>query len=187
MRGRVFSLLLAAITTIVLCSTPVAVYAEEVASTPVGGPTVGAEAPTVSVGAPALIVVGRDINLCAVYDADGNLIKTFPVSTGREGHKTPVGTFSIYEHTDKGGYHLMVDGTYGRYCMRFKKGGYMFHSVCYAYNGAPEPIQEEVDALGTSVSRGCVRLSVENAKWLYDNTPNGCTVIIADANPQPAQ
>ena len=62
--------------------------------------------------------------------------------------------------------------------MRFKKGGYMFHSVCYAYNGAPDPLADEVIALGTSVSRGCVRLSVDNAAWLYNATPNGCAVSI---------
>ena len=188
MKERVFSLLATAIATVILCNTPLAVYAEENEG-PVagdsGGHTVIAEQPAPVVdNVPALIVVGRDINICAVYNAAGEIIKMFPVSTGREGHRTPLGTYSIYEHTDNGGYHLMVDGTYARYCMRFKKGGYMFHTVCYAYKGAPEPIQEEVDALGTSVSRGCVRLSVADAEWLYNNTANGCTVVIADANPQ---
>ncbi|MBR3252717.1 L,D-transpeptidase [Candidatus Saccharibacteria bacterium] len=131
-------------------------------------------------GPPASIIVHRISNTCQVYDANGQLLNNFIVSTGRTGHLTPLGTHKIYEHSTGTGYHLMVDGTYGRFCMRFKKGGYMFHSVCYAYPGAPEPIPEEVFALGTSVSRGCIRLSVTDAQWLYDNTPNGCLVSVLD-------
>ena len=131
-------------------------------------------------GVPALIVVHRVSNICMVYDNANQLIAAFVVSTGREGHKTPLGTYKIYQHTTGAGYHPMVDGTYGRYCMRFKKGGYMFHSVCYAKSGDAEPIVQEVMDLGTSVSRGCIRLSVTDAEWLYNATPNGCVVTILD-------
>ena len=129
-----------------------------------------------SVNAPALIVVYRISNICVVYDKFGAVVKSFIVSTGRKGHSTPLGTYTIYEHSTGNGYHLMVDGTYGKWCMRFKKGGYMFHSVCYARSGDPAPIAQEVADLGTSVSRGCVRLSVTDAEWLYKNTANGCVV-----------
>ena len=135
---------------------------------------------TVVPGPPALIVVHRISNYCDVYDKDLLLIRQMIVSTGREGHRTPLGNYSIYEHSTGTGYHLMVDGTYGRFCMRFKKGGYMLHSVCYPYNGAPDPIADEVAALGTSVSRGCVRLSVADAEWLYNSTSNGCLVNVVD-------
>lgn len=32
--------------------------------------------------------------------------------------------------------------------------------------------------LGMRLSHGCVRLAIENAKWIYDNIPSGTTVII---------
>ena len=32
--------------------------------------------------------------------------------------------------------------------------------------------------LGKQVSHGCVRLDINNAKWLYDNIPNGTKVVI---------
>ena len=134
----------------------------------------------VIVGTPAIIAVHRVSNTCIVYDANCQVICGFTVSTGKPGHETPLGTYQIYEHSTGSGYHPMVDGTYGRYCMRFKKGGYMFHSVCYAYPNAPEPIPEEVADLGASVSRGCVRLGVLEAEWLYNATPNGCIVIVTD-------
>ncbi len=134
----------------------------------------------VSTGTPALIIVHRISNTCVVYDRYGQVVNAFIVSTGRKGHRTPLGTYKIYEHSTGNGYHLMVDGTYGKWCMRWKTGGYMFHSVCYARSGAAEPIPQEVADLGTSVSRGCVRLSVTDAEWLYRATPNGCTVKIVN-------
>ncbi|MBO7657180.1 L,D-transpeptidase [Candidatus Saccharibacteria bacterium] len=153
---------------------PCAVYAAEIGVAP------ATEAAPVVLGPPALIVVYRISNLCFVYDANSQLLNTFPVSTGRFGYETPLGVFQIYQHTTGSGYHPMVDGTYGRYCMRFLEGGYMFHSVCYAYPGAPEPIPEEVASIGASVSRGCIRLNVADAAWLYNTTPNGCLVAIFD-------
>lgn len=153
---------------------PIVVYAAEDPSSPV------IEAAPIVLGPPALIIVYRISNTCFVYDADYQLINSFPVSTGRAGYETPLGVFQIYQHTIGSGYHPMVDGTYGRYCMRFLQGGYMFHSVCYAYPGAPEPIPQEVADIGTSVSRGCIRLNVADAAWLYNATPNGCLVAIFD-------
>ncbi|MBR3324329.1 L,D-transpeptidase [Candidatus Saccharibacteria bacterium] len=132
-------------------------------------------------GIPATIVVNRRSCVCAVYDVYNNLVRLMVCSTGRVGHETPLGVYQIYQHTTGVGYHLMVDGTYGRYCMRWKKGGYMFHSVCYAKPGDTEPILQEVFDLGAAVSRGCVRLSVTDAEWLYDNCLDGTTVIIVDA------
>ncbi|MBR3169586.1 L,D-transpeptidase [Candidatus Saccharibacteria bacterium] len=134
----------------------------------------------VSTGTPTLIVVHRVSNTCIVYDKYNQIVNAFIVSTGRKGHRTPLGTYKIYEHSTGNGYHLMVDGTYGKWCMRWKTGGYMFHSVCYARNGDAEPIPQEVADLGTSVSRGCVRLSVTDAEWLYRATPNGCIVKIVN-------
>ncbi|MBQ3293128.1 L,D-transpeptidase [Candidatus Saccharibacteria bacterium] len=178
------------IVSLLIMSTSFVVYAEEpppinpaiLATNPVIITEAQPAASTtpVVIGPPAMIVVHRISNTCFVYDANLQLLKTFIVSTGREGHRTPLGTYSIYEHSTGTGYHLMVDGTYGRFCMRFKKGGYMFHSVCYAYPGAPEPLLDEVAALGTSVSRGCVRLSVADAEWLYNSTSNGCLVNVVD-------
>ena len=160
-------------------SNPAIVFADDIAENTID-PAPTSEVPTLPLGPPALIVVHRASNICFVYDANNQLLNGFVVSTGKPGHETPLGTYQIYQHTTGAKYHPMVDGTYGRWCMRFKQGGYMFHSVCYAHAGDVEPIAEEVIALGTSVSRGCVRLNVQDAEWLYKNTPNGCLVVILD-------
>ena len=54
-------------------------------------------------------------------------------------------------------------------------GSYLFHSVLYN-RGSMTQIQD--GTLGKQVSHGCVRLDINNAKWLYDNIPNGTKVVI---------
>lgn len=53
-------------------------------------------------------------------------------------------------------------------------GNYLFHSVLYSkYNGSL------LDGrVGMALSHGCVRLKIENAKWIYDNIPSGSTVVV---------
>ena len=50
-------------------------------------------------------------------------------------------------------------------------GGYVFHSVTYTKEGLLYD-----DTLGVRASAGCVRLATENAKWIYDNIPEGTGV-----------
>ena len=135
-------------------------------------------------GSPYYILVDRTYNVCNVLTvgADGTysqLVKSMLCSTGRAGHGTPGGTFTIYEHTAGGGWVYMADGTWAVWGMRFRTGGYMFHSVCFAKKGDALPIPEEVAALGSKASLGCVRLSVEDSMWLYNTVPDGTLVTIA--------
>ena len=45
---------------------------------------------------------------------------------------------------------------------------------------------EEYDKLGTKASAGCIRLTVEDAKWIYDNIKKGVTVeFYNSSNPGP--
>ena len=53
-------------------------------------------------------------------------------------------------------------------------GDYLFHSVIYY----PGTFTVKDGQLGTAASHGCVRLAIENAKWIYDNIPSGTTVVI---------
>lgn len=147
---------------------------------------------TAKEGKPYYVMVNRAANTITIYSVgdDGkysNPYKALLCSTGREGHRTPLGNYTIYEHTAGGGFVSMVDGTYGKYCMRFRKGGLMFHTVCYSSTKDENPIQDEVDLLGDYASLGCVRLSVADAEWLFNNMPNGTPVTIYDDadNPGP--
>lgn len=130
---------------------------------------------------PYLIKVNRLLNCVTVYtqDADGEYTvpyKAMACSTGKDISNTPVG---IFKTSNKYTWRLMVDGTHSQYATRVY-GGILFHSVpCYS----PEKDQleyEEFNKLGYPASLGCIRLTVQDSKWIYDNCPSGTTVIIYD-------
>ena len=54
-------------------------------------------------------------------------------------------------------------------------GDYLFHSVIYNKNSKTS-IQD--GRLGMQLSHGCVRLALDEAKWIYDTIPNGTKVIV---------
>ena len=55
-------------------------------------------------------------------------------------------------------------------------GGYMFHSVLYAQTASPSQVVD--GRLGQALSHGCIRLQLENARWIYMYVPFGTTVVI---------
>ena len=98
------------------------------------------------------------------------------------GDSTPEGTFNI----DNKWYWLMlIKGQYGRYCSQIC-GDYLFHSVPYNSMDIFDLDTEMYNDLGTLCSHGCIRLTVEDAKWIYDNCPAGTEVTIYnDETPGP--
>ncbi|HCW51160.1 MAG TPA: L,D-transpeptidase, partial [Clostridiales bacterium] len=64
-----------------------------------------------------------------------------------------------------------------RWWVSFRDWGiYLFHSVPVDRTG--EVIPEEADKLGQPASHGCVRLSMEDARWFYETIPEGTPVDI---------
>lgn len=125
-----------------------------------------------------VIYVNRTLNCITVkqQDKDGNLtpVKSIVCSCGKEGHETPEGTYKTSSYYE---WREMVDGTYGRYVVRFN-GKILFHSVPYIEE-APNTLEwEEYNKLGQNASLGCVRMSVEDAKWIYDNCKPGTVVVV---------
>ncbi len=111
-----------------------------------------------------------------VYENDA-VFKTFVCSTGLDEN---------YSFTPKGLYRIGARGhsffspKYGQgayHWVRFNNN-YLFHSVPFDEN--EEIIEEEVAKLGSKASHGCVRLSLEDAKWFYENIPEGTPVLIKD-------
>lgn len=100
-----------------------------------------------------------------------NLEKEFPCSTGIEGEETPVGVFSV--QTRAPWFFSPQYGQGGKYYVQFM-GNYLFHSVPFAED--KETIVD--DTLGKPASHGCIRLAVDDSKWLYDNVTDGSKVII---------
>lgn len=137
---------------------------------------------------PYLIKVNRAANCVTVYskDADGHYtvpIKAIVCSTAKDKESTPLGTFKTSEKYD---WRLMVDGTYSQYAYRIE-GEIMFHSVpCFKQDKSRLEV-EEYNKLGQPASLGCIRMTVRDTKWIYDNCPPGTTVVIYDdeSNPGP--
>lgn len=114
-----------------------------------------------------------------VYVRDGQtVLYTMYCSTGTgKENKTPHGTFAIQGERGKFFYN-QSSGEGARYWVSWKDYGiYLFHSVPTDKDG--HYIKHEAEELGKSAaSHGCVRLSVADAKWVYENVPYGMKVVI---------
>ena len=90
------------------------------------------------------------------------------------GTATPRG--GVYKLNTKYRWLPLFGNVYGQYCSRIT-GYILFHSVPYLRNREPDSLEYwEYDKLGTAASAGCVRLTVADAKWIYDNCASGCYV-----------
>lgn len=100
-----------------------------------------------------------------------NLIKTFPCSTGVNGEETPSGSFSIKE---KGDWFFSEKYSQGGKFWTQITGDILFHSFPFAKDKATV-----LDyTMNKPSSHGCIRLSLDDAKWIYTNIPKGSKVII---------
>lgn len=116
--------------------------------------------------------VNKGTNVVTVFRSDGTPERAFVCSTGSA---TPLGTFST---PNKYRWHELDGPSWGQYCTRIH-GGVLFHSVWYYQNGNyASQSYREYNKLGTTASHGCVRLTVADSKWIYDNCPLGTTVKI---------
>lgn len=110
------------------------------------------------------IIVSRDTQSLVVYNGD-QVVATSKVSTGKAGHSTPTGIFSILE---KKKYH-----------------------ESNLYSNAPMPYMQRITWSGVALhesnhvpnypaSHGCVRMPGKFAKTLFQMTERGAHVIITD-------
>lgn len=124
------------------------------------------------------VYVNRALNCVTVklQNADGSLtpVKAMICSCGREESATPEGTFWTSDYYV---WRRMVDDTFGRYAVRFN-GKILFHSVPYIEESPDTLKWEEYNQLGENASLGCVRLTAEDAKWIYDNCKPGTKVVV---------
>ena len=117
---------------------------------------------------PILMVVSITEQKAYVY-RNGVLIGASTVSTGRPGHVTPTGVFTVLQK-QKEHRSTIYDGAPMPYMERLTWGGVALHA-------GGLPVYPE--------SHGCIHLPSEFAKDLYDISPPGMTVVIADAAKEP--
>lgn len=127
------------------------------------------------------IRVNRSANCVTVYSKDENGEYTVPVkamvcSVGLN-NTTPLGEGVI---SDKYEWRLLFGDVYGQYAVRFD-GHIMFHSVPYTTTSKDALKDGEYNLLGQPASKGCIRLAVIDAKWIYDNCKAGTKVEVYDS------
>ncbi|HCC04303.1 MAG TPA: hypothetical protein DEP51_05570 [Clostridiales bacterium] len=121
------------------------------------------------------IKINYTSNVVTIYtkDAEGNYtvpVKALVCSTGVA---TP--TSGVYKMSNKYRWHLLNGGVYGQYCTRIT-GHILFHSVPYSSNSPDSLKYTAYDKLGTKASAGCIRLTVQDAMWIYNNCASGTYV-----------
>jgi len=88
-------------------------------------------------------------------------------------NQTPLGFFTIKDRGESFWSEKFGEGAL--YWVRIRDD-YLFHSVPRDSKG--NIIREEHEKLGIPASHGCIRLKDEDAKWFYENIPEGTMVII---------
>ena len=112
--------------------------------------------------------VNNETNTVTVYIKDDNGEYTVPIKAMicSTGSATPVG--GVYHVGWRLRWQDLFGNVYGQYVVQIT-GNILFHSVPYCEKYNPSSLEYwEFDLLGTSASAGCVRLQVEDAKWIYD-------------------
>lgn len=155
--------------------------------------------PQKPVDLPYYIMINRAANCITIYSKDANGYYTVPfksmicsvgLNDGTSNNATPLGTFKI---SDKYVWRKLFGSVdvWGHYSVRVV-GHILFHSVPYTCTGQQKDTiktlwEGQYNKLGQPASQGCIRLSVADSKWIYDNCPPGTLVTIYDdaANPGP--
>ena len=132
-----------------------------------------------------------------VFERDENdeytkVVRRFICTTGRtrvdpedpedKGTPTPRGIYKIGGR-ERFGEFTAFGGTFAQYWTQIV-GGVFFHSIMYSKRDVNTLQSSAFRNLGNNISHGCVRLYVEDAKWLYYYAPPGTTIKVSTTEPR---
>lgn len=135
------------------------------------------EIPKITGKTPYYIRVNNSQNVVNIYEKDEEGYYTVPykVMLCSTGEATPKAGSSYKITTYKNRWNGLQGNVYGQYATQIV-GNILFHSVPYTAKDASTLEYWEYDKLGEAASLGCIRLTVEDAKWIYDNIDAGTIV-----------
>ncbi len=119
-----------------------------------------------------LITVDTVANRTIIYKGYANHwtpYKVWKCSPGKSSTPTVKGTYYVGSKGYSFGGSDYTCYWYTQICR-----DYLFHSVLYQRG----TFKIRDGRLGRNLSHGCVRLAIDNAKWIYDNIPRGTTIRI---------
>lgn len=134
--------------------------------------------------------------IVTVFEQDDNgeytkVVRRFICSSGRtklnpedpedQGTPTPKGIWKIGAR-ERFGEFAAFRGTWARYWTQIV-GGNFFHSIMFSNKNVNSLQSGAFRSLGNNVSHGCVRLYVEDAKWLYYYACPGTTIKVSTNEP----
>ncbi len=132
------------------------------------------------------IKVNNQMNTVTIYKQDSKGNYTIPVkamvcSTGYSSPKN-----AKYKTLGRWNWGKMFGGVFTQY-ETLIVDNILFHSVPYLKKNDHSSLEYwEYDKLGQTCSAGCIRLTVADAKWIYDNCEIGTTVeFYSSSNPGP--
>ena len=121
-------------------------------------------------------ISAQRVHVFELNDAGGyDETHTFICSTGL-GDSTPKGIFLNGFPVNRWHYFEKFN-CWAQYSFEIE-GNIMFHSVIYSSNSTDSLRQGSVYALGSKASHGCIRLRVEDARWLYEHCKRGSIAIV---------
>ncbi|WP_415847061.1 L,D-transpeptidase, partial [Tsukamurella strandjordii] len=145
--------------------------------TPTDGPAPTQEAPPVATKT-GWVALADDATKQITIWRNGEVVKTMPTSMGSDKHPTPNGTYYTMEkkrdmYMDSSTYGVPVNSpegyrTYVEYATRMSWSGIFVHAAPWSVN------QQGV----SNVSHGCLNVSTENGKYIYDNFPIGTPIVV---------
>ncbi|MGH7641505.1 MAG: L,D-transpeptidase [Candidatus Dormibacteria bacterium] len=128
------------------------------------------------------IYISISLEEMVFYD-NGCAVNSTPVTTGRPGETTPIGTFSVFVKASPlefiSGYAPGSPNYYtpflASYAMEFLGGGYYIHNAPWEPGDAFGPGSQ--DDL-SDASHGCVHTPLAALAWAYSWTPYGTPVVV---------
>ena len=127
---------------------------------------------------PYALVVDRVGQVVTVYTVgeEGKysiIARQMICSTDKYGWKPTTGIYKLDGQRKR--WMSTLTGSYVQYATRIS-GTILFHSLPYNKQDPSQLMWREYLNLGKNVSEGCVRLTCEDAKWIYENVPDGTLV-----------
>jgi peptidoglycan hydrolase-like protein with peptidoglycan-binding domain len=117
-------------------------------------------------------VYGRSAS--GAYDVP---VRKLLCSTGTAQYPSDLGLFTLNGHIARWATFPAWGGGWAQYWVRIN-ASIAFHSVLYNTVDTMDLITGSFSNLGRRASHGCIRLTVEGAKWIYDNCGKGTQVRI---------
>jgi len=120
-----------------------------------------------------MIYVNTTMNRVYVYEGgiwNWKELYNWECAAGRAETPTTTGEFTA----NFKGFSFGEENEYTCYYFTSFNGPYYIHSTLFEYNSWVD----KDSRLGVNLSHGCVRMDVNNSKWIYDNIPLGTKVVV---------